>query len=122
MISRLQVIRSNPGPSENLQNYSHPPRSHSSTNTRTDIGATQIKSSNLKSKVQSLRPLPDPDAELYAVAMLKVAMELKRDKNAGFEQIFENTLAAMQVDRQSFRAYLERNLTMLKTTVQKRGY
>lgn len=72
--------------------------------------------------IRPLRPVPDPDQELYAVAMLKVAMELKRDKAVGFEQIFENTLQAMSVDRETFRAYLQRNLGVLKSTAQKRGY
>ena len=107
MISRLRVIHSEAEPVESAL---------------LPIGATQIKPNNLQSNVSNLRPLPDPDEDLFAVAMLKVAMELKRDKAAGFERIFENTLAAMQVDRVSFRAYLERNLSTLKTTVKKRGY
>jgi hypothetical protein len=66
--------------------------------------------------------IPSPDDDLYAVAMLKVAMELKRGPARGFEAIFEETLKALDVDRDSFRAYLGRHMDKLMQTARKRGY
>lgn len=71
--------------------------------------------------VQS-KPQPAPDDDLYAVAMLKVAMEMKRSNNKGFEDIFEETLRAMGVDREAFRVYLKRHMDKLVKTARRRGY
>lgn len=65
---------------------------------------------------------PAPDDDLYAVAMLKVAMELKRENTKGFEDVFEETLAALDVDRQAFRSYLTRHMDKLLKTARKRNY
>ena len=63
-----------------------------------------------------------PDDDLYAVAMLKVAMELKRGGNRGFEQVFEETLGSLGVDRTAFKTYLDRNMAQLIKTARRRGY
>jgi hypothetical protein len=65
---------------------------------------------------------PKPDDDLYAVAMLKVAMEMKRSNSKGFEEIFEETLLALGVDRKAFRGYLSRHMDRLVTTAKRRGY
>ncbi|MFH1811834.1 MAG: hypothetical protein ABIJ09_24060 [Pseudomonadota bacterium] len=67
-------------------------------------------------------PAPVPDDDLYAVAMLKVAMELKRGQARGFEEIFEDTLKALDIDREHFKRYLSRHMDQLIRTAQKRGY
>ena len=68
------------------------------------------------------RPTPVPDDDLYAVAMLKVAMELKRGRDRGFEDVFEDTLRALDIDRDAFRSYLDRHMDKLLMTARKRGY
>ena len=67
-------------------------------------------------------PTPAPDDDLYAVAMLKVAMELKRGDAQGFEDIFEKTLKAMDIDRDRFKKYLSRHMDQLVTTARTKGF
>ena len=80
----------------------------------------------IKTKVLTLAPekpvAPAPDDDLYAVAMLKVAMELKRGQARGFEDIFEETLSALSIDREHFRRYLAKHMDQLVQTARKRGY
>lgn len=69
------------------------------------------------------RPVaPAPDDDLYAVAMLKVAMELKRGQARGFDDIFEETLSALAIDREHFRRYLSKHMDQLVQTARKKGY
>lgn len=65
---------------------------------------------------------PAVDDDLYAVAMLKVAMELKKSQDRGFEEVFEGALQAMDIDRERFRQYLSRHMDRLMLTAKKRRY
>jgi hypothetical protein len=81
------------------------------------------KASKISTKTRVLEArTPGPDDDLYAVAMLKVAMELKRSDGRGFERIFEETLRALGVDRAAFRLYLDRHMSQLIKTAKRRGY
>jgi len=81
------------------------------------------KASKVVTKTQVARArVATPDDDLYAVAMLKVAMELKRSGGRGFDQVFEETLLALGVDRGAFKTYLDRNMSQLIKTAKRRGY
>ncbi len=64
-------------------------------------------------------PAHDP---MYAVALLKIALELKRDPTAGVEATVERIVRAMGFPADSFRRYVEGNLALLTTTARARGY
>jgi hypothetical protein len=81
------------------------------------------KASKIATKTQVAQArVASPDDDLYAVAMLKVAMELKRSGGRGFDQVFEETLRALGVDRAAFKNYLDRNMSQLMKTAKRRGY
>jgi hypothetical protein len=63
---------------------------------------------------------PPPDelgAELapaYAAALLKVVVELRRPEPRALEDTLDRILAGTPVDREEFRAYLQRNFSLLR--------
>ena len=59
---------------------------------------------------------------LYGVAMLKIAMEMKKAPQAELDQILAGVLARMNLPEESFRAFLARNGGLLKTIASKRRY
>lgn len=63
-----------------------------------------------------------PHDPMYAVALLKIALELKRDPAAGVEATVERIVSAMGFPADSFRRYVEGNLALLTTTARARGY
>jgi hypothetical protein len=58
---------------------------------------------------------------LWAVAMLRVAMELKRPGARGFEEIVEEVAARMDLPKAAFRSYLATDLGLLRTSARARG-
>lgn len=58
---------------------------------------------------------------LWAVAMLRVAMELKRPGARSLDEIVEQVAARMDLPRVTFRSYLETNLGLLRTSARGRG-
>lgn len=50
-----------------------------------------------------------PESPLYGVAMLRMALELKRSSAATFEEVLRAVLDKMQLDEAPFRRYLEKN-------------
>ncbi|WNG29393.1 hypothetical protein F0U62_39440 [Cystobacter fuscus] len=50
-------------------------------------------------------PPPPPDP-LYGVALLKMALELKRQRETSPEEILRNVLARMRLSEDEFRAWL----------------
>jgi hypothetical protein len=66
---------------------------------------------------------PDlPDSALWSIAMLRVAVELKRPGAPGLEQIVEGVVARMGIPRADFEKYLAEHLGLLKKAVEDRGY
>lgn len=63
-----------------------------------------------------------PHDPMYAVALLKIALELKRDPTAGVEATVARIVDAMGFPAESFRRYVEGNLALLTTTARARGY
>jgi hypothetical protein len=73
------------------------------------------------------RPREEAGAEveespLYGVAMLKIAMELKKPGARELDEILSGVLARMGLSEDAFREYLERNGGLLKTIAQKKRY
>jgi hypothetical protein len=59
---------------------------------------------------------------LYGVAMLKIAMELKKADAAPLDELVRGVLARMRLPEAEFRRYLEANGGLLRTIASKRGY
>jgi hypothetical protein len=59
---------------------------------------------------------------LYGVAMLKIAMELKKADAAPVDELITGVLKRMNLPEADFRAFLAMNGGLLKTIAQKRKY
>ncbi len=59
---------------------------------------------------------------LYGVAMLKIAMELKKADARPVDELITGVLQRMRLPEDDFRAFLAMNGGLLKTIAQKRKY
>lgn len=59
---------------------------------------------------------------LYGVAMLKIAMELKKADAGPVDELITGVLKRMNLPEADFRAFLAMNGGLLKTIAQKRKY
>ncbi|MBK7861505.1 MAG: hypothetical protein IPJ65_23400 [Archangiaceae bacterium] len=59
---------------------------------------------------------------LYGVAMLKIAMELKKADARPVDELITGVLQRMRLPEADFRAFLAMNGGLLKTIAQKRRY
>ncbi len=59
---------------------------------------------------------------LYGVAMLKIAMELKKPGAGGLDEIVSGVLGKMGLSESEFRDFLSRNGGMLRAIALRRGY
>lgn len=59
---------------------------------------------------------------LYGVAMLKIAMELKRCDGAVLEEIISGVLSKMRLPEDDFRAYLTANGGLLRGIAARKRY
>jgi hypothetical protein len=59
---------------------------------------------------------------LYGVAMLKIAMELKKADALPLDELVQGVLSRMKLDEAEFRTFLELNGGLLRTIAQKRRY
>jgi hypothetical protein len=60
------------------------------------------------------------DNPLYGVAMLKIAMELKKPDAGALDDILQGVLARMNLSEDAFRRYLAKNGGLLRTIAQKK--
>jgi hypothetical protein len=81
------------------------------------------------SKVVELREASEPSvpnevaaSPLYGVAMLKIAMELKKAESAPVDELITGVLRRMSLPEDDFRAFLAMNGGLLKTIAQRRRY
>jgi hypothetical protein len=58
---------------------------------------------------------------LYGVAMLKLAMELKKSDALSVDELITSVLGRMRLDEADFRRFLETNGGLLRTIAQKRS-
>jgi hypothetical protein len=59
---------------------------------------------------------------LFGVAMLKIAMELKKADARPLDELIKGVLTKMRLDEADFRSFLEANGGLLRTIAQGRGY
>ena len=59
---------------------------------------------------------------LFGVAMLKIAMELKKADARPLDELVTGVLARMGLPEAEFRAFLESNGGLLRSIATKRGY
>lgn len=59
---------------------------------------------------------------LYGVAMLKIAMELKKADARPLDELITGVLARMRLDEGEFRRFLDANGGLLRTIAQRKKY
>lgn len=59
---------------------------------------------------------------MFGVAMLKIAMELKKAEPSSLEELITGVLSKMRLDEREFRAFLETNGGLLKSIAKRRSY
>ncbi len=59
---------------------------------------------------------------LCAVAMLRVAVEMKKPDAPGLDHIIDAVLERMRLDKEAFHRFLATNGELLRATVAARGY
>ncbi len=59
---------------------------------------------------------------MHQAALLKIAIQLRKQKLKGFDEIFDDILNEMQLDRAEFQRYVNQHMQTLLTTVKSRGY
>ncbi len=62
------------------------------------------------------------DSPLYGVAMLKIAMELKKPGAGGLDEIVSGVLGKMGLSDSEFRHFLSRHGGKLRAIAERRGY
>ncbi len=62
------------------------------------------------------------DSPLYGVAMLKIAMELKKPGAGGLDEIVSGVLGKMGLSESEFREFLSQNGGLLRAIAERRGY
>ena len=77
-----------------------------------------------ESETTTAAPLPSDVSEspLYGVAMLKIAMELKKPNAGELEDILSGVLARMKLSEDDFRAFLSKNGGLLRAIANRRNY
>lgn len=79
-----------------------------------------------RTKAGALPGAAEPGEELasspmYGVALLKIAMELKRAPEVALDDILSGVLSRMRLDEPSFRRFLEQNGGLLRAIAQKKA-
>ncbi|MFN7131670.1 MAG: hypothetical protein ACK4N5_06280 [Myxococcales bacterium] len=59
---------------------------------------------------------------LWGIAMLRIAMELKRPDAPGLDAIIDGVAERMGIEKAEFEKYLKHNLRLLKATARTKGY
>ena len=84
---------------------------------------SQAKVIELRREVDSPEvPADVAQSPLYGVAMLKIAMELKKADAPSLDELIGSVLKRMNLDEKAFRAFVNANDGLLKTVAQRRRY
>lgn len=67
-------------------------------------------------------PTQVAQSPLYGVAMLKIAMELKKADPRPLDELISGVLAKMKLPEDDFRAFLAQNGGLLRTIALRRKY
>lgn len=73
-------------------------------------------------KAERTEPSSVAASPLYGVAMLKIAMELKKPEPRALAEIMSGVLAKMRIPEPEFMRFLEQNGGLLRTIARSRGY
>ncbi len=79
----------------------------------------------VRSPARQLEVDAEPELQrnpLYGVAMLKIAMELKKAKESTLDEIVRGVLAKMGLSEGELRAFLEQNGGLLEAIAARRRY
>jgi hypothetical protein len=83
--------------------------------------ATQQTTQSAVAAPASKQSSPAVAAEpLFGVAMLRIAVELKKSTARAVDEVVDDVLAKMGLDEVRFRQYLAQNTGLLKTIAQRR--
>lgn len=87
------------------------------TRTRTAVQTRKAVVEKLAARAGKPQAAADEALEspLYGVAMLRMALELKREDAGSFEEILTRVLSRMKLDEAPFRRYLEKNGGLLQS-------
>lgn len=75
-----------------------------------------------QAEVEEAVPTEVAASPLYGVAMLKIAMELKRADAAPLDELISGVLSRMNLPEEQFRTYLAANGGLLRTIASRRRY
>jgi hypothetical protein len=84
--------------------------------------AVSAKSATVVEVAKTTLPPEVETSPLYGVAMLKIAMELKKADARPLDELVSGVLAKMRLDEGVFRSFLEANGGLLRSIARKRGY
>ena len=70
---------------------------------------------------ETAAPQEVAQSPMYGVALLKIAMELKRAPASGLDDILKGVLRRMRLDEPEFRRFLEQNGGLLRQIAQKKA-
>jgi hypothetical protein len=76
----------------------------------------------LRREVEVEVPADVAQSPLYGVAMLKIAMELKKADAPSLDELIGSVLKRMNLDEKAFRAFVSANDGLLKTVAARRRY
>lgn len=79
------------------------------------VVSLESQSENLSSRESEVAASP-----LYGVAMLKIAMELKKADARPVDELIHGVLTRMRLDETEFRRFLDSNGGLLRAIAQKR--
>ncbi len=84
--------------------------------------ARSAKVVSLSTQAEQSVPVELEASPLFGVAMLKIAMELKKADPLPLDELVSGVLRRMNLPEAEFRAFLESNGGLLRTIAAKRGY
>jgi len=84
---------------------------------------SQAKVIELRRDVETLEvPADVAQSPLYGVAMLKIAMELKKADAPSLDELISSVLKRMNLDEKAFRSFVAANDGLLRTVASRRRY
>lgn len=85
--------------------------------------ATQVIEAEKAEQASTPAVERDPELDrLWGVAMLRIAMELKRPNAPGLEEIVDGVAERMGIDKAELERYLRENLGLLEASAKSKGY
>ncbi|MFL5321336.1 MAG: hypothetical protein ACJ790_16875 [Myxococcaceae bacterium] len=86
------------------------------------VSLSEVRQAKAKAEESLSAEIRAVESPLYGVAMLKIAMELKKPGAGELEEILTGVLQRMNIPESEFRTYLEQNGGMLRTIAARKKY